>query len=190
MQTVQWENWRFPAGQRPQGKKTTGAGETAKVGPAEIGEQAAAVLTHATRIELARTLETLVEREEATRRYGAHDWTALGLGEVLAAGPQMLEKLSGGRSLHPHGCAIAEAAAVWQHAGAGRPITRAELRGLSALYLPEWASQTEDFESGLTWVTAPIKPGSEIRILSPRFRDQGEEPHFEIHDYIASRGIN
>ena len=106
----------------------------------EVGEQAAAVLRQATRVELARTLETAKERQEATRRDGAQDWTTLGLGEVLAAGPELLAKLSGGRGPHPRGCTIAEAAADWRRAGVGRPITRAELEGLAVLYLPEWAS--------------------------------------------------
>jgi hypothetical protein len=47
-------------------------------------------------------------------------------------------------------------------------------------------SRSEGFGDGLAWVTAPLEPGSEVRIVSPRFPGQGQEEHFEIHDYVAT----
>ncbi len=189
MQAGEWENWRFPSAERPEGKKAARPRPQGKLGIEEVGEQAAAVLRQATRVDLAGTLETAEEREQATQRYGAHDWAALGLGEVLAAGPDLVAKLSGGRRAHPRGCAVAEAAADWRRAGVGRPITSTELEDLSMLYLPDWASRPEDFEAGLTWATAPIKPRSEVRIVSPRVRGQRQETHYEIHDYVAASRV-
>ncbi len=186
MQAVEWGNWRFPTGQRKEVKTSVQAITTGELEVEEVGAQAAAVLGQATRVELARTLQTAEEREEASRRYGPHDWAAFGLGEVLAAGPDLLAKLHDGRDSHPWGYAIAEAAMDWRQTGVGRPITSAELKSLAVLYLPEWASRFEDFGDGLAWVTAPIKPGSEVRIVYPRFRGQDQHDHFEIHEYVAA----
>lgn len=186
IQAAEWGNWRFPSGERSEGRNTGEPRARAELGVDEVGEQGAAVLSHATTVELDRKLGTTKERMEATRRYGDHDWTTLGLGEVLAAGPELLKKLSGGRGQHPWGCAIAEAAADYRHIGVGRPLTRAELEGLAALYLPEWASRSESFGDGLAWVTAPIKLGSQVQIIFQRFRAQDQEAHFEIHDYVAA----
>jgi hypothetical protein len=80
----------------------------------EVGEQAAAVLGQATKVELARKLQTAEERREASRRYGpttgtpsawARSWLpaqscwrscAMAVIRILGAAPSLRRPWTGG----------------------------------------------------------------------------------------------
>src|SRR5205823_7631580 len=91
-----------------------------------------------------------------------------GLGEYLAAGPALLERLKSGAQ--PVGTAIVRAAVDWQRAGLRRSVPRETLEKLHLVYLPRptrdhGRHQTaEDLAAGMRWATERVHAAAALLI--------------------------
>jgi len=100
------------------------------------------------------------ERSQALDSYGPLD-DALdrqGLGEYLAGGPDLVEKLTV-ETDEQVGAAIVRAAVDWRRAGLTRPVPPEMLQQLYPAYLQHptpVSPQPEEFAAGLEWATEPI----------------------------------
>jgi tetratricopeptide (TPR) repeat protein len=196
MQLAHWQEQRWPAqivvpdvafdlGQEPAVRVAESHGGRRD----DAADRVASVLGRASRQDLTRLLTPGDDRTAATHLYGNHDWERVGLGEVLGAGPNLVELLNEAHGRHPRGVAAVEAAVAWRRVGVGRPIRRSELEALSARspFLAEWTERREDFADGLRWACTPL-PSSVIRLLAVRDRPgegDGREAYFDPHDYVV-----
>ncbi|MFI5586317.1 hypothetical protein ACIA5G_14845 [Amycolatopsis sp. NPDC051758] len=114
---------------------------------------------HWTEAELARARELAADPR---LRKAIEQAAEFGVGEVLAAGPQLLADWHDGWTpgRHPRGAAIVAAAVDCQRAGLLGAVAERTLRRLHEHYLEARAGgsglQPESFEDGLAWAVEPV----------------------------------
>jgi hypothetical protein len=146
------------------------------------------LLRTATHIAMHRPLTT-VERRNAARaadkderlRDALHQIGKYGLGEYLAAGPELIRRFDNASDIdaNPIGAALVRAAIDWRRLGLTRPISAEVLRALSPLYLdPADIRRFDDnaFAQALAWATERVVATSALLI---------EEPEgYRVFDYL------
>jgi cellulose synthase operon protein C len=119
----------------------------------ELGKTVREVLDRAEAIMLPTDL-TEQERATAERLYPGERLVG-GLGEHLAAAPELVRKFEDAEESNPAGHAILRAAVDWRRAGVDRPVPETDLRALQRLYLkhlhPLQQPSEDDFRRGLAW---------------------------------------
>ena len=115
------------------------------------------VLEQARVVHLRRQLDPEERRLAKIRFSDARLLTALdryGLGEYVAAGPELVDRFENGASTNPVGHAIVRAAVDWRRARLKRPVPRRILRELCLAYvdhMTEDADKGAQFDLGCAW---------------------------------------
>jgi TPR repeat protein len=115
------------------------------------------VLERARTVRIRQKLE-LGERERARKQFADPNLDAaldrFGLGEYLAAGPELVDRFENGSTTCPIGRAIVQASIDWRRVGMSRAIPMEVLKKLYSAYREEFSSLADDadtFENGLNW---------------------------------------
>ncbi len=123
-----------------------------------------------------------VDRAQAARQYVEQPdvvdalENGMGLGEYLAAGPELVERMETGAP-PAEGVAVVRAAADWYRAGLTRPAPVHLVRQLYPLYLPpDDAMLLDRFDHGLQWAGASV---TGARLVTHRTDGSG----LVVHDY-------
>jgi hypothetical protein len=102
------------------------------------------------------------ERARAQKQFADERLNAaldrFGLGEYLAAGPEIVDRFENSSSTRPIGHAIVRAVVDWRRVGLSRPIPHALLRTLHTVYLGELQTLPNDqiFNEDLLWAEERI----------------------------------
>src|SRR5260370_20914824 len=124
-------------------------------GAAGLFEQARMVVDRAIVEEREERLSSRDELLEAERLYPGRNWTAVGLGEALVSGPELLDKF---KTASPLEASLVRAAIDWERSGLTRPITRDDLAELWQAYvslLQRRQLGARAFQAARAWATAP-----------------------------------
>jgi tetratricopeptide (TPR) repeat protein len=103
-----------------------------------------------------------------------------GLGEYLAAGPELVSRFENASDTNPIGRALVHAAIDWRRAGQSRPTREDVLRRLCRIYLESYRSPIDvdesEFEAGLRWAQQSVYATSSLLVR--------EEEGFVAFDYL------
>jgi tetratricopeptide (TPR) repeat protein len=168
IRSEQYQRWMY---------QQTGTSKEAQT--SGVIDQARAVLGDASKVELASRLVGEKEIAAANEQYGRRDWLHLGLGEFLALGPELVDKL---KTASDPDAALFCAVADWERMGLTRPMPRTDLAALWRIYMdkyPRLASSDESFSQALERATAPI-PDSDSALLT--LIDDG----YDADDYVVA----
>jgi Tfp pilus assembly protein PilF len=147
------------------------------------GSRARAVLRRAYHVYLPMEL-TDEENAAAARLYPERRFHGR-IANAFIGIDELRLRLNTARHANPAGAAIVRAAIDCSRAGVDRPLTSAELRRLSNLYLSESGTPTptdEAFDSGLAWAQEPI--GDNLALLS-RVPAADGEPQWQAYAELA-----
>ena len=110
----------------------------------------------------------------------------MGLGEYLAAGPELIERLESGAP-PAEGTALVRAAGDWYRAGMTRPVPDDLLRQLYPHYLPEDDRRLLDrYDQGLRWACESV---SGARLIIDLTDGSGLSVHDYVLDYLSAQPV-
>jgi TolA-binding protein len=148
-----------------------------------LGRTVREVLGCARAITLSAAFDNPTERAAIARLYPGESFIG-GLGEHLAAAPELALKFEEGIEQCPEGVALVKAAVDWRRAGLSRPIVRSELRLLWEAYFeglqPLMSSSEKAFNRGLAWATKLEGRTAALLVRAPEQTDEA----YVASDYL------
>jgi TPR repeat protein len=100
-----------------------------------------------------------------------------GLGEYLAAGPELADRFENAATINPVGQAVVRAAADWKRVGLARPVPLDICRSLARNYVsPDQSLTTEELDGAFAWAAEQVLGTSALLTI--------KENHAAAFDYI------